>query len=479
MIRPLVSLIAAFGLAVTSAASPLVAQAPDYPPMPPAGTPKPYALPAAESYSLDNGMDVTLLRYGNVPKAYIALRVYAGNLNEGDDVWLPDLVGQLLREGAGGRSATEIAEAAADMGGGLGTSVGAHETVVNLPVLAEFAAPAIQLVADVARRPTFPESELERVRANLQRGLAVARTQPQTAAEVALAAAYYGTDHPYGRVLPTDAQLAGYTIDDVRRFHAEQFGARRAHLYVAGQFDPAEVKAAIEQAFADWQPGPERLSLPAQPRPGPQVLLVDRPDAPQSTIRIAFPAPVIGSEQDLGFRVTNALLGGAFNSRITQNIREQKGYTYSPGSGIGFNPDEARWTFNADVTTDVTGPALQEVIGEIARLQAEPPSAEEAAGMRTYLAGIFVLQNASANGLISSLATRDFHGLPANWLESYIPGVLAVTPAQMQSLAREWLPLDKMTVVVVGDLDTVEPQLRELPALEGIPLQRVDPFAAP
>ena len=92
MIRPLVSLIAAVGLAVTTAASPVVAQAPDYPPMPPAGTPKPYALPAAETYSLDNGMDVTLLRYGNVPKAYIALRVYAGNLNEGEDVWLPDLV---------------------------------------------------------------------------------------------------------------------------------------------------------------------------------------------------------------------------------------------------------------------------------------------------------------------------------------------------------------------------------------------------
>src|SRR5690606_7503570 len=130
------------------------------------GTPKPFTLPAAESYTLDNGMQVTLLRYGNVPKAFVGLRVYVGNLNEGGDVWLPDLVGQLLREGAGNRSATEIAEAAAEMGGGLGTSVGVHETVVNLPVLSEFAAEAIPLVADVARKPTFPESELERVRAN-------------------------------------------------------------------------------------------------------------------------------------------------------------------------------------------------------------------------------------------------------------------------------------------------------------------------
>jgi predicted Zn-dependent peptidase len=209
------------------------------------------------------------------------------------------------------------------------------------------------------------------------------------------------------------------------------------------------------------------------------VLLVDRPGAPQSTIRIAFPAPLIGSDSDLPYRVTNALLGGAFNSRITTNIREKNGYTYSPGSGIGYNPGEARWTFNADVTTAVTGPALHEVIGEIRRLQSEPPTAEEAAGMRTYLAGIFVLQNASANGLIGSLANRDFYGLPANWLDNFVPGVLATTPAQMQALAKQWLPLDKATIVVVGDLATVEPQIRALPELQGMPIERVDPFAAP
>lgn len=475
MIRRLVALAAAASLAFSPVAAQVQAQ--DFPPMPPVGTPKPFNLPPAESYTLDNGMRVTLLRYGNVPKASIGLRVYAGSLNQGDDVWLPTLMGQMLREGAAGRSAAEIARAAAGMGGELGTGAGTHETFVGINVLQEHAADALALVASVARQPAFPASELERVRADLLRNLAVARTQPQTAANVALAQAYYGPDHPYGRPLPTEAQLAGYTIDDVRRFHAENFGARRAQIYVAGQFDPAAVKAAIAQAFGDWQPGPERLSLPAQPRTGPRVLLVDRPGAPQSTIRVAFPAPVIGSANDLGFRVTNALLGGAFNSRITQNIREQKGYTYSPGSGIGYNPNEARWTFNADVTTDVTGPALSEVIGEIRRLQDEPPTADEAAGMRTYLAGIFVLQNASANGLINSLANRDFHGLPADWLDAFVPGVLAVTPGQMQNLAREWLPLDRMTVVVVGDLATVEPQVRALPELAGMPIERVDPFA--
>ena len=365
------------------------------------------------------------------------------------------------------------------MGGELGIGSGQHETTVNLYVLQERAADAVRLVGDVARHPDFPQSELARVLGGLQRNLAVAKSQPGTAADVALARTYYGTDHPYGQPIPTDAQLASYTIDDVRRFYADNFGARRAHLYVAGNFDTAAVKAAIQQAFGDWQPGPDKLSLPSHPQPGPKVLLVDRPGAPQSTIRIAFPAPLIGSQGDLPYRVTNALLGGAFNSRITTNIREKNGYTYSPGSGIGYTPGEARWTYTADITTAVTGPALHEIFAEIRRLQTEAPTAEEAAGMRNYLSGIFVLQNASANGLINSLANSDFFGLPENWLDNFVPGVMATTSEQMQSLATQWLPLDKATIVVVGDLATVEPQLRAMPELQGWQMQRVDPFAAP
>jgi predicted Zn-dependent peptidase len=325
----------------------------------------------------------------------------------------------------------------------------------------------------VARRPTFPESELARVRASALRNLAVAKSQPDSAADAALAAAYYGTSHPYGRLFPTEAQLNGYTLQDLRSFHAENFGAKRARLYIAGRFDSAAVKAAINRAFADWRPGPERLRLPAQPQPGPKLILVDRPGAPQTTIRLAYPSPAAGGAGDLPFRVTNALLGGSFTSRITKNIREQKGYTYSPFSGITHNPGEGAWAFEADVTTDVTGAALKEVFGEIRRLQTEAPDEEEAAGMRTWMAGTFVLQNASPGGLIGGLSFRDFHGLPANWLQSYIPTVLGVQAIDMQRLAREQLPLERATLVLVGDLAKVRPQLTSLPELSGMQAQVV------
>ena len=473
MIRRFVTGLGAAALLLSAAAA-VAAQ--DYPPMPAAGTPKPFTVPAAETFTLPNGLQVTLIPYGKVPKATISLRTYAGGLNEGENRWLSTLTAQMLREGAAGRSGAEIAEAAAAMGGGLSTGAGQHETSVGISVLSEFAGDAIRLVGDVARRPDLPESEFGRVRDSLLRNLAVARSQPQAAADVALAAAYYGPNHPYGRPFPTEAQLKGYTPAQVREFYQANFGAKRSRLYVAGQFDAAQVRSAIEAAFGDWQAGPERLRLPAQPQPGPRLILVDRPGAAQSTMRIAFPAPVIGTANDLPFRVTNALLGGAFNSRITTNIREQKGYTYSPGSGVQFNPGEAAWGFNADVTTAVTGPALKEVLGEVRRLQNEAPTAAEAAGMRTYLAGIFVLQNASPGGLINSIANRDFHGLPASWLESYIPGVLAVEAPQMQALARQTLPIEKATIVVVGDLAKVRPQLEALPELKNVRAEVVTPF---
>jgi predicted Zn-dependent peptidase len=473
MIRHLLATFAVSSLAV----APLAAGAQDFPTtMPAAGTPKPFTVPASETYTLPNGLQVTLIPYGQIPKAVVSLRVYAGALNEGDKVWLGQLTAQMLREGAAGRSAGDLADAAAAMGGNLGIGSDRHETSITLNVLSEHADDAVRLVGDVARRPDFPATELDRVRQNLVRNLAVAKSQPQPMAEVALASAYYGPSHPYGRLFPTDAQLQGYSLEDIRAFHTANFGAKRARIYVAGRFDSEAVKAAIEQAYGDWQAGPERLSLPPKPQAGPKLILVDRPGAPQSTMRIAFPAPTAGAGTDLPFRVTNALLGGAFNSRITTNIREQKGYTYSPFSNVTWNPGEALWAFNADVTTDVTGAALKEVIGEIRRLQTEPPTTAEATGMGTYLAGIFVLQNASANGLVNSLANRDFHGLPANWLESYVPGVLAVQAPQMQSMARQTLPLEKATIVVVGDLAKVEPQLRALPELKNVKFERVKPF---
>jgi predicted Zn-dependent peptidase len=472
MIRILLSALAG----VLVAAAPAAAAQDDYPPLPKPGAPKPYQVPASETYTLPNGMQVTLVPFGQVPKATVNLRIYAGGLNDGDRTGLAGLTAQMLREGAAGKKGSDLAEEAAAMGGSINLGSGLHETTLGIAALAERAPNAIRLLGDIALRPDFPASELERVRQNALRSLAVARAQPQTAANAALAAAYYGKESPFGRLLPTDEQVKGYTLEDLKAFYRSNFGAKRARIYVAGQFDPAAVKAAIEQVFGGWAAGPERLGVVPTPQPGPRVILVDRPGVSQSTLRLAWPAPVAGSPGDIPFEVMDALLGGSFTSRITKNIREDKGYTYSPFSYVSENPGEASWNFNADVTTDVTGASLKEIFGEIRRLQTEAIPDAEGTGIRTWMSGTYILQNASQGGLIGSLAERDFLGLPSDWITAYVPRVLAVTNAQMQQAAREQLPLDRMTLIVVGDLAKVEPQLKTLPELQGVQFQHVTMF---
>ncbi|WP_052507846.1 M16 family metallopeptidase [Sphingomonas hengshuiensis] len=459
-------------IAAASLATPALAQD-SFPPPPPVGEPKPFRLPATESYTLPNGVQVTLIPYGIAPKVVVQLRVRAGNATEGARTWLSDVTAEMMEEGAAGRSSAQIATAAAAMGGDLSVGAGTQTTAISMNVLSEFAADAVALVGDVAIRPDLPEAELARVKANLGRRLSVALSQAGSVADIALGRTVYGPDHPYGRAVPSQAQLAGYTIADVRGFHASQFGAKRAHLYIAGKFDAATVKAAVAKALGGWAAGPDPIVLPAPHKPGPQVILVDRPGAPQTTLRLAFDAPLAGSAEDIPARVTNALLGGAFSSRITRNIREDKGYTYSPYSDTEFSPGEALWGFQADVTTDVTGPALAEVLKEVRRMQTEPVPAEEAKGIRTYMAGLFAIMNSTSGAVVGTLATRDVLGLPADWTDTYVPAVLAVTPEQMAAAARSGYPLARMTLVVVGDLKTVEPQLKALPELSGLPFQTV------
>ena len=454
-----------------AAAVPALAQ--DFPPPPPVGEPKPFKLPATETFTLPNGLQVTLVPYGIAPKAVVSLRVRAGNAVEGEQTWLADLTAEMLKEGAGGRSSADLATAAAGMGGELGVGAGMQTTTLSINVLSEHAPDAIALIGDVAIRPTLPASELARIKANLARQLSVALSQPGTLADAALARTIYGPNHPYGRTIPTQAQLAAYTIDDVKRFHAGQFGAKRAHLYIAGKFDAATVKAAVAKAFGGWAPGPAPLALAAPHQPGPRVILIDRPDAPQTTLRLAFDAALAGSAADIPQRVTNELLGGAFSSRITTNIRETKGYTYSPNSSVSFAPGDALWSFDADVTTNVTGAALSEVFKEIRRMQTEPAPIEESKGIRTYMAGLFAISNSTSPSLVNTLATRDMLGLPGDWTDRYVPSVLAVDPAAMMASAKASYPLDKLTLVAVGDLKTVEPQLKALPELANVPFQRV------
>ena len=426
---------------------------------PEGGPPKAFTVPANETYALPNGLKVTLVPYGIVPKAQLSVALDAGGLNEGSNrIGLSDLTAELMKEGTVTLTAEQVAEEAARMGSTLEVSAGADQTTLGLDVLQEFAPDAVRLLADVLEHPRLPESELARLKTDMLRQIAVAGARPQTIALMRFRKILYG-GHPYAVVLPSETDVKKLTEQDVKDYFGSNFGALRAHLYVAGKFDKPAVKKAIADSFGNWAKGTPRIEQVPSTKPRRVLDLTDRPGAPQSTLIVGLPVASPVSPDAIPLGVTNALLGGSFNSRITANIREQKGYTYSPRSEISRRYHEAYWAETADVTTLSTGPSLKEIFGEITRLQTEPPGTAELKGIQNYLSGLFVIQNSSRSALIGQLQYVDFQGLGADYLKTYVAKVNAVTPAEVQKMAGQYIKPEEMTIVVVGDKAKIEDQL--------------------
>jgi zinc protease len=427
---------------------------------PPAGgPPKAFAVPAHETYSLPNGMQVTIVPYGNLPKVTLSLVMRSGQSNQpADKLGIARLTGELLKEGTATRTAKQIAEEAAQMGGAMEIGIGEDESSLDTDVLSESGPAAARLLADVARHPLLPESELSRLKTNALRQVAIARTLPQQIAAERFRKILY-PDHAYGRILPTAESIQKLTIDDAKKFYADNIGAARAHLYVAGRFNTATMKKAIAEGFGDWGRG-QGPAVDVPKVKAQRVLdVTDRPGAAQSTLFVGLPVADASSVDNIPLVVTNAILGGSFGSRITSNIREQKGYTYSPNSQISRRYRDAYWVEVADVTTAVTGPALKEIFAEIERLQKEAPGAEELAGIQRYLSGIFVIQNSSRQALIGQLRFVDLQGLGDDYLKTYVQKVNAVTPADVKRITAQYIKPEQMTIVVVGDKSKISEQL--------------------
>ncbi|HEY1906303.1 MAG TPA: pitrilysin family protein [Myxococcaceae bacterium] len=436
----------------------LVSAAPETPPAP--GPTPPFELPTTTRYKLPNGMQVTLVPYGAVPKSNVSLVVRLGNVDEAaGQTGLTDLAGKLLLQGTASKSAVQVAEAAAQLGGALAVNVREDETSLDIECLGDSTADAVKLVGEVARTPSFPASEVDRLKGDLLREVAIQRSQPQPLAEEAFARAIYGA-HPYGRPLAVAKEVETFTLPQARQMWTRYVGADHAHLYVVGRFDPDKVRAAIEEAFGGWA----KAKAPARPRPSARsskrVFLVDRPGAVQSTVRLGLPVVPPTSPDYIPLVVTNTLLGGSFGSRVTANIREKHGYTYSPASVLTFHPGAGTWAQTADVTTKDTAAALKEVVAEVDRLRSEPPSQEELTGIQKYVAGNFVLRNSSRAGIVAQLRFVDLYGLPADWLRNYVQRVEALKPADVTRVARKYLDPTKMTLVVVGDRAVVQDSLK-------------------
>lgn len=429
---------------------------------PPAGSaPKPFKLPPTEDFTLPNGMRVTMAPFGAIPKVAIRAYIDAGAVRDpASKIWLSKLTAALMKEGTASRSAAQLANEAADMGGQLDIDSRREAFIAGGVVLSDFGSQFTALLADVLLHPSLPAGELPRLKADLARQLAVAKTEPGSLAREK----FYQTmfpGQPYGRVFPADGAVEKYELADVKTFADANVAASRTHLYVVGKYD-ASLRPAIESAFASWKRGTSEPLPEAKPVAQYSLNQIDRPGAAQSTVYVGLPVASPRSADYVPLAVMDSILGGSFGSRITANIREQKGYTYSPFSQVAEAGHQSYWVEIADVTTAVTGPSIHEIFSEIGKLRKDPPPEAEVKAIKNYLSGLFVLKNTiSPDAVINQLHFVDAQDLNRSFLANYVGKVEAVTPTEIQRITETYINPGKMTVVVVGDKAKTADQLKE------------------
>jgi zinc protease len=430
------------------------------PPKP--GPARNFRVPPRRTFTLPNGLQVTLVPFGRVPKVAVELEIRTGIIDQGPkDISLASVMSDMLLEGTTTRTAQDISRQAAEMGGSVGVVPGSEVIAISGEVLSDRATAFIPLLADVVMNPKFAEADLKRIIDQHARNNAIELTQPGTLAQKRFREIMYGS-HPFANVYPPEEMLRGFTVARVKDFHTKNFGAKRSRLYVSGVFNAAQVEQAVRDAFGPWAEGPAPTENPPVITSKRQVEVVDRANSVQSSIWMGLPVADPSNADWVKMNVTDALLGGAFGSRITSNIREDKGYTYSPGSFIWTRKKASMWVETADVTSNVTGASLKEIFKEIDRLRTEAPPQAELDGIKNNLAGVFTVQNSSRYGLINQLEFVDLHGLGDAYVTNYVKNVLAVTPEDVRATAEKHLDPQKISIAIVGTKKDIDKQLGEV-----------------
>jgi zinc protease len=402
---------------------------------------------------LANGLEIVLVESHSIPKFHGELFFRTGNAAVAHRApALADLAATVLRTGTAKRTSRQIEEDLRSLGADLGTSAGADTSAISFAGLSEFAAPLLGLVNELAREASFPESEFERERRQKLEEVKLQRTQPGFLAGERLRKVLFGT-HPYADVAPTPEQVAGYKRDDLQTVYRDFYTPENALLLLVGDFDSAAMLEKIEKVFGAWRgkkPAAPQAAVPASPR-GRRVYLVHLPGSVQTQILAGSHAITRKHPDWVKLSLTNSLYGGAFNSRLVMNIREDKGYTYSPRSGVHALRQHGYFSVSAAVRNDVVAASLTETFYEMDRLRSLPVPEAELSDAQNYLSGVFSMGVATQDGLLSQLSTVALNELPDDYLETYRTKVRALTPDDLLQTARKYLDSPNMQIVVVGD----------------------------
>jgi zinc protease len=428
--------------------------------VPALGPERPVVWPPRSVRRLANGLQVVLVESHGVPRVAFELIVRSGNAATAlASPGLPEMVAATVRTGVARRSRRQIEEDLRRMGADLTASAGTDSSSISVDGLAESAQPLVDLMAELAGEATFPADEFERERRQRIDALRIERVTPGFLAGERVRAELF-ENHPYGVVSPTEEQVEAYRLDDLRAFYSRHYSASNALFIAVGDFSSARMLEVIERALAPWQNGEPPVW--EDPRldswRGRKVHVVHLPGTSQARIVVANRAITRRHPDWTRLAVTNAIYGGAFHSRLVANIREQKGYTYSPGSQVHPLRRHGWFAAQAAVRNEVVAATLSEIFYEMDRMRSLPVETDELTEIQSYLSGVFSLGVATQLGLRGQLATVYLNELPEDYLETYRERVRAVTKDQVLESARKWFDSPNSLIVVVGDREQVGQQ---------------------
>lgn len=429
---------------------------------PPPLPPRPIKLPTTSETTLRNGLLVLVVQDQRLPLVSYRLALRSGDAHDPADLpGLADMLTGLLTEGTQSRNSREIADEVARIGATLQAGANSDYTTVAASSLTTFSDEILELLADVALRPVFPENEVELTKQNTKESLKQQRAQPSFLATEMVAKVMFGS-HPYSVTAPTPEAIDATTRERLIEFHRSKFIPNNAVLLVAGDVEHDALLKRIESLFGNWQPGAVPSDeFPAPPRRAARsAYVIDRPGSAQANIVIANSGITRTNADYFPLLVMHTVLGANASSRLFMNLREEKGYTYGAYSSLDARRTAGTFRATAEVRTPVTGDSLKEFFYELGRIRSEPVSEKEIGDAKSYLTGVFPIRLETQEGLIDQLLQIKMFGLPDNYLDTYRSNIQSVTREQIQEVANKYVRPDEAAIVIVGDAAQLTEQIK-------------------
>lgn len=438
--------------------------------LPPYGAEKPLQAPNVKSSKLDNGLTVWLVSETGFPKVAFTLGVRGGlAADSADRPGISELLSKTIDQGTKTRSAKQIAQELQGAGGDLSATASKDAIQISTAVLSSKLDAGMTVLADIAQNASFPEAEVTLAKRNLSDSLKQQESEPSFLARRAMAKVLFG-DHPYHVTAPTQDSISASTPADLRKIFTQRFRPDEAVLVAVGDFQNDKMLEAVRAKFGGWK-APAEAPLSAVPAPPDKaehnIFIVTRPGSVQTTLELGTLGPRMGDADYEAAEVANAVYGGTFSSRLVANIREDKGYTYSPFSAL--TPFQAAGMLftRADVRNEVTGPSLNEMQYELNRLATTSPTAEELSKSERYLVGSEAIHLQARSAVTTELATIWTNGLPPEQIGTHSQKIAATKTADVDAAARKYFPAYRMAIVAVGE----EKVIRDALAPLGIPMK--------